>query len=385
MLEGWSQLLAVPLIVVTIAGVAIGAVSLEQAFTSLDLNTLALLFAMMIINVNLRIAGFFEGVSTWVMASARSPRMLLALLVLLSGLLSALFLNDTIVLAFTPLVLEIALALRRNPIPYLAGLVTAANIGSVATIVGNPQNMLIGTTSGISYVTFSANLLPVGFAGLVLAWLVIVVVYPKEFVSVTFAAPVLRRQARHGYLLTKTLLATAVMLGLLLAGAPPTLAALVAASALLVTRRLKPERVFKEVDWSLLVFFAGLFVVTGVIERTPLLPVLEVLIRPALDHSVAAFAALAAVVSNLISNVPAVLVIRPAIEHAMQPDRAWLTLAMATTFAGNMTLLGSVANLIVAETARRHRVHLGFVEYLRAGVPITLASLGIGIAWLTLP
>jgi len=134
--------------------IVMGAISLEGAYQALDLNTLALLFAMMVINVNLRLAGFFQVVGRRVVRWAHSPRQLLALVIGVSGLLSALFLNDTIVLMFTPLVLEIVLALRRNPIPYLVGLVAAANIGSAATITGNPQNMLIGAASGIPYISF---------------------------------------------------------------------------------------------------------------------------------------------------------------------------------------------------------------------------------------
>jgi Na+/H+ antiporter NhaD/arsenite permease-like protein len=167
-----------------------------------------------------------------------------------------------------------------------------------------------------------------------------------------------------------------------MATAVDSLAALVGAALLLITRRLKPERVFHEVDWSLLVFFAALFVVTGAIGHTGLMPVLEGAAGPVLAHGTAALTIAGAVLSNLISNVPAVLLFRPLMAHAPDPQLAWLTLAMATTFAGNLTLLGSVANLIVAETAKRHDVHLGFMEYLRAGLPITLATLALGAAWL---
>ena len=158
-----------------------GAISLEEAYQALDLDTLALLFSMMVLNVNLRGSGFFKLVGRWVIRWARSPRQLLALIVVTSGLLSALFLNDTIVLMFTPLVLEIVLALDRHPIPYLVGLVSAANIGSAATITGNPQNMLIGASSHIPYVRFTAALAPAALAGLAVAWAVLVLVYRKEF------------------------------------------------------------------------------------------------------------------------------------------------------------------------------------------------------------
>jgi Na+/H+ antiporter NhaD/arsenite permease-like protein len=142
--------------------------------------------------------------------------------------------------------------------------------------------------------------------------------------------------------------------------------------------------VFRELDWSLLVFFAGLFVVTGALESTGLTARLFAVAEPIAQRGVGALALVSAVLSNLVSNVPAVLLFRPLIPQFPDPPRAWLTLAAATTLAGNLTLLGSVANLIVAETARQRGVELGFVEYLKAGVPITLVSLGMAVLWLSL-
>lgn len=362
---------------------AIGAIPLERAFTAIDLHTLALLFAMMILNANLRLAGFFRLVSGWVVRWARSPRWLLALIIVASGVLSALFLNDTIVLVFTPLVLELTAALRRNPIPYLVGLVTAANIGSTATITGNPQNMLIGLSSGIAYLTFTSYLGPLALAGLVVAWLVVVLIYRAEFASGPFSEAPSIPARRYRPLLRKSLGATLLMLLAFTLGVPIPLAALGAAALLLTTRRLKPQRVFQEIDWSLLVFFAGLFVVTGAIETTGLTERLFAVAEPIAQRGVAALTVVAVVLSNLVSNVPAVLLFRPLIPQFPDPQRAWLTLAAATTLAGNLTLLGSVANLIVAESARQRGVELGFVEYLKAGVPITMVTLGLAVVWLT--
>ncbi|MCX7706687.1 MAG: anion transporter [Anaerolineae bacterium] len=363
----------------------VGAIPLEVAYDALDMNTLVLLFAMMVLNVNLRLAGFFRLVASEVIRLARTPRQLLALIVVVSGVMSALFLNDTIVLMFTPLVLDIVLALNRNPIPYLIGLVSAANIGSAATIVGNPQNMIIGVSSGIPFVPFTARLAPVSLAGLAVAWGVIVLVYREEFARRRFADTViLPREAIYRPLLTKALFATAVMLVAFLAGAPIPLAALTAAALLLITRRIKPQRVFNEVDFTLLVFFAGLFSVTGAIEHSGLSQRLFALGQPLAGQNVAALSVVALVLSNLVSNVPAVLLFRPLVPQLPDPTQAWLTLAMATTFAGNLTLLGSVANLIVAEIARGRGVELSFREYLRAGPFITLISLALGVLWLSL-
>ncbi len=363
--------------------IVMGAISLDEAYASLDMNTLVLLFAMMVINVNLRLAGFFRLVGSEVIRLARTPRQLLALIVVASGVLSALFLNDTIVLMLTPLVLELALALNRNPIPYLIGLVTAANIGSAATIVGNPQNMIIGVASEIPFAAFAARLAPVSLVGLALAWGVLVLVYRREITGAAFPADIgLPWEPIYRPLLHKSLIAVGLMLIAFLAGVPVALAALAAASLLLITRRIKPQRVFNEVDFSLLVFFAGLFIVTGAIERIGLSEQLFAIGRPLAGQGVLALSAVAAVLSNLVSNVPAVLLFRSFIPQLADPQEAWLTLAMATTFAGNLTLLGSVANLIVAEIAKGRGVHLGFGEYLKSGVLITLFSLAWGVAWL---
>lgn len=363
--------------------VVIGAIRLEQAYAAIDLDTISLLLGMMILNANFRLAGFFHLTGRWVVSRAHSPRALLAWIIAVSGLLSALFLNDTIVLMFTPLVLEITASIRRNPVPYLVGLVSAANIGSVATITGNPQNMLIGIAARIPFVRFTAALGPVALGGLLLAWLVLVLVYRDEFRSQRFEEAQITRQRPLWPLLYKTLAAAGLLVIALVAGAPIPLAALGAATLLLITRRLKPERVFREIDWSLLVFFSGLFVVTGAIRTTGLTGILFSWARPLAEQGAAAFTAVAVGLSNLVSNVPAVLLFRPLIPEFPNPEHWWLVLAMATTLAGNLTLLGSVANLIVAETARSRGVHLGFIEYLKAGLPITLLTLALGVAWLS--
>lgn len=362
---------------------ALGTISLDQAFQAIDMNTIFLLFAMMVLNVNLRLSGFFQIITAWVVKRAHSTRQLLALILFSSGVLSALFLNDTIVLMFTPLVIEITLTLKRNPLPYLIGLVAAANIGSAATIVGNPQNMIIGLASGISFSHFTASLFPVSLAGLIIIWIILVWLYPTEFNKVALDSNIEIPVRTFCPLLRKSLLATGGMLCAFLLGAPIPLAALSAAAFLLITRRLKPQRVFAEVDGALLVFFASLFIVTGAIETSGFTNILFKVAQPIAERGIASLAAVSVILSNLVSNVPAVLLFRPFIPHFPNPPQAWLTLAMATTFAGNLTLLGSVANLIVAETAKRKGIHLSFAEYLRAGVPITILSLLIGVIWLS--
>lgn len=364
--------------------VALQVISPSAALAAIDPNTLLLLFAMMIVSVHLRLAGFFSWIGHFIAMHTRSPRLLLAWIVITSGVLAAFFLNDTVAVMFTPLVLEVTRALRRNPLPYLIGLASAANIGSVATITGNPQNMLIGLASHIPFATFLGTLGPIALIGLALAWLTIVRLYSAEFdrpwpreaiaVDVKIDRP----------LLHKSLALTALMLIAFLVGAPIPLAAITVAALLLISRRIQPETIFAHIDWSLLVFFAGLFVVTGALESTHLTDRFFTLIEPLTRSGVGPLAIVTAALSNLVSNVPAVLLFRSIVPQLADPNHAWLTLAMASTLAGNLTLLGSVANLIVAEIARTQGVKISFREYLKAGVPITLVTILIGIMWLSI-
>lgn len=363
--------------------VLLGAITLEQAYRAVDWSTIVLLFSMMVLNINLRLAGFFRIVSARVIGVARTPRQLLFMIVLASGVLSAVFLNDSVVLMFTPLVVEMLKALRRDPVPYLLALATAANVGSAATIIGNPQNMLIGMACKISFGQFAGTLAPVAGVGLLICYVVVVVIYRREFAENSFHPVVSHEVRTFRPLLIKSMVAFALMLVALVAGVPIPLAALGAASILLVTRRIKPARVFTELDWSLLVFFASLFVVTHAVNVLIVEGMRGGIDRFAAGSGLATLSVISVVLSNLVSNVPAVLLLKPVASAWPDPPLAWLTLAMATTFAGNLTLLGSVANLIVAESARTRGVRLSFVEYLKAGVPITVLTVAVGVGWLT--
>jgi len=362
----------------------INAISFDQALSSIDLNTITLLFCMMIINVNLRICGFFDLITQKVIRIARTPSQLLILVIFSSGILSALFLNDTIVLVYTPLVLEITSLLGLNPIPYLIATACAANVGSAATIIGNPQNMLIGISSGISFLDFTLNLAPVALGALLFVWLVVSIVYHKQINNKKFFVEPEIKIKLYFPLFYKSMIAAVIMIILLLLDYPIPLSALVASSILLVTRRLKPERVFREIDWGLLVFFSGLFVVTASIDTSKIGSHLFSLILPLLQSDFATFSIISAVVSNIVSNVPAVLLFKPVVPLMQNANTLWLLLAVSTTFAGNLTLLGSVANLIVAESAKSRGVKLSFKEYLKAGIPVTVLTLLFSVIWFTL-
>ena len=362
--------------------VASGAITLPAAYRAIDINTITLLLGMMIVVANLRLSGFFALATAWVAARARRPVALLAAIVAVAGIASAFLVNDAICLVLAPLVLDLALTLRRNPVPYLLAVATASNIGSTATITGNPQNMLIGSFSGLSYSAFTASLAPVAILGLVVATILIVLLYRAEFLDRAEITPKPSRIRVNRPLVLRSLAATAALIALFFAGQPPAKVAIVIGALLLLTRRVKSTRVYAEIDWSLLLMFAGLFVITAGAGETLLTPsVLAAVGRLHLDN-VPVLAVITATLSNLVSNVPAVLVIRPFLATMSDPSRAWLTVAMASTLAGNFTLLGSIANLIVSEKAARRGVSIGFATHFRVGGPVTVLTLAIGIVWL---
>jgi len=359
---------------------AANVLTVEEAYAAINYDTIVLLFGMMIVVANLRLSGFFTVVSAWVVEHARRPLLLLAGVVLVAGVFSAFFVNDTMCLVLTPLVLEITQRLRRNPVPYLLAVAMASNVGSVATITGNPQNMMIGSFSGIGYRAFAAALTPVAAVGLLATIATVALVYRREFRDESRIVAEHRPVRVNRFLLWKSVAASAAMIVFFFAGWPVPKVAVIAGALLLVTRRVKPEKVYGEIDWSLLVLFIGLFIVIAGLERTQVpADLFAAASRYHLERTVP-MSIFTALLSNLVSNVPAVLVFKGFIPHLADARHGWLTLAMASTLAGNLTLLGSVANLIVVQRAR-HQVEISFREYAKAGVPLTIVTLAMGV-WL---
>ena len=359
--------------------VATGTLSPEEAYRAIDLETLALLLGMMIVVANLRFAGFFHLANAWIARHACHPLALLAGVIVVSGGLSAFLVNDTVCLVLTPLVAEATLLMRRNPVPYLLAVAMASNIGSTATITGNPQNILIGSFSHIPYGAFAAALSPVAAAGLAAALLLLALAWPAEFFTRGRLAAVVPRPRWNRGLLLESLAVALGMVVFFFLGQPPAKVAIVGGALLLLTPRVKPERVYREIDWPLLLLFAGLFVVVAGLEKAALGPeALAYAERLRLDHP-PVLALVAAVLSNVVSNVPAVLVLKPFVQNLAEPWPAWLVLAMASTLAGNFTILGSVANLIVVQRARRHGIEIGFWTYFKVGAPLTVITLVIGV------
>jgi len=364
--------------------VGIGVLTPSDAFAAIDAATIALLLGMMVVVANLRLSGFFRLVTAWVTRHAHHPLLLLAGIVLVTGVLSAFLVNDAVCLAVTPLVCHVMLRLRRDPVPYLLAVAMASNAGSVATITGNPQNMIVGSLSGIPYLHFALALAPVAVASLVVVWAVIVVSHRDEFLG---PAPDIGVDGGpivyHSGLVIKSVVVLGLMVVAFFLGAPVAEVAVLGGAYLLLTRRVKPAKVYTLIDWPLLVMFAGLFVVVAGLEKAVLGPQAVAAIGNLNLASVPILSVVTVALSQLVSNVPAVLVLRPFMAPLKEPAHAWLVVAMASTLAGNLTIVGSVANLIVVQQAKSAGVAILFWRYFAVGAPVTLITLVIGIAWLS--
>jgi Na+/H+ antiporter NhaD/arsenite permease-like protein len=353
----------------------------EQGLRSIDYATIVLLFAMMVVAAGLHLAGFFEWVTDIFIAHVK-PNRLLPVVIFTSGILSAFLVNDIVCLLMAPLVMQVSRQLSRRATPYLLALATASNIGSTAAITGNPQNILIGSVSHISYVDFLVHLGPVALAGLFLDWAILYLIYfraessayPSSLREPTFARP-------QSHLVFPALVTLAVLAGFL-AGVAPALVAAVGAAVLLIHPSYPSKRVYDEVDWSLLVFFVGLFLIVGGAEQSGIAQRFLSAAERLNLHNRWIFSGVVVLLSNVVSNVPAVMLLKDLLPHFTDPHHFWLLLAMTSTLAGNLTITGSVANIIVVEKARTES-SISFGEYLRIGIPVTVATVVLGVIWLS--
>ncbi|MBL8701394.1 MAG: anion transporter [Alphaproteobacteria bacterium] len=357
------------------------AVAPESVAAAIHFPTLILLFALMIVSARFAAAGLYDWIAARIAAAAGSPHRLLALTIAIGGGLSAVLVNDVVVFVMTPLLVRGLVARDLDPRPFLAALAGAANAGSAATIIGNPQNIVIGQVGALDFVKFLAVCGPPALAALVVIHLVVARVWADELRrtpgrEVPALPPVERDQT------IKAALATAALLVLFLTPVPRELSALAVAAVLLLSRRFASRTMLTAVDWPLLLLFTGLFVVNRALADTGLTAEALAWAR---DHALfpdrlAVLLPGALLVSNTIGNVPAVIALLAA-------GSGWSSsmlygLALTTTLAGNFFLVGSIANLIVAERAASVGACFGFREHARAGVPMTLISMAIAAAWL---
>ncbi len=371
----------------TVLMVACGILTPEQAYRAVDYDTLVLLLGMSLISAYLYLAGFFEWTADWVLRVAKTPQRLLLYLTLTASVLSALLVNDTICLMLTPLVVAVVVRGRLPLLPYLLALAMSANIGSACTLVGNPQNMIIGHLSKIPFTNFCLSLLPVSIVGLAVESAILSFAFRKTLRAVSIQTAEVPQRPLDRRLIALTLGVLALVFAGFVAGFNLSWTALAGATLVMVIARRDTHAVLKLVDWNLLFFFAGLFVVVEGLNSTGLPDQIYNHLRGLFGSSASAQAWnltwFSVAGSNVFSNVPFVLVAGKWIPGFANPELMWKVMALATTFAGNLTILGSVANIIVVESARQH-IKIGFWDYAKIGIPVTLLTTVVGVAILLL-
>jgi Na+/H+ antiporter NhaD/arsenite permease-like protein len=372
-----------------IAVIALTGLPVEDAARAVDLPTIVLLFAFMVVSAQMRLGGFYTEGTRRVGALPLSRAGLLAALIGVAGGLSAIFSNDVVCLAMTPVVARLCLQRGLNPLPFLIGLACAANIGSAATLIGNPQNMLIGSVLQLHFGDYLRQALaPVGIS-LVLLWLWLAFGPGASAGTAELTRPVgvdvpLEDAPRFDRWQTaKGLVVAAALMGIFLfTDWPRDVAALVAAGVLLLSRRLHSAHVMGFVDWQLLLLFIGLFVVNHAFETTGLAAEAVAWLATQGVHLTepGALLVLGVVLSNLVSNVPAVMLLLPHL--GANAHEAGMMLALVSTFAGNLLLVCSIANLIVADLAAKQGITIDWKQHALTGIPVTLATLAVVWGWM---
>jgi len=374
-------------VVGAVAMVVVGGLPMDAALRAIDLHVVTLLFGILLIAAYLTEAGFFRLCAYLVLTRARSARSLLFGLTFVAGALSALLLNDTVCVLLTPLVVVVVVEAGLPPMPYLLALASAANVGGVVSFSGNPQNMIVGAAAHglVSFAQYLALTLPVGIACLAANGAALVWLFRRELPAGPLAERSPAKPALDRRLAIKALAALAAFAALALAGLSLAGAAMSAAAGLMVVARTPPKRAFASVDWQLLVFFAGLFVVVAGVAHAGLLDRLFDALAPVVARGDLpgdlGFIALIVAASNVISNVPLVVVAVAWVPRMPDPTWGYIMLAVASTLAGNLTLFGSVANVIVMESAGP-RGEIGFWRFLRYGAVLTAVDLAVAFALL---
>lgn len=368
-----------------IAMVATKVLGTRQAFDAIDTPTILLLYALMVISAQFKLSGFYTVLALRLTGLLARPRLFLLAVMACAGLLSAFLTNDIVCLAFTPILCAAILEAKLNPVPFLIGLAAASNIGSAATIIGNPQNMLLGQVGKLDFLGFTRLCLPPVLLSMAGAYAILFWLYRKQLPArqdIT-SRPDRGYAAFSRHQTAKGLVVVLALVVLFLTRLPRELSAIALAGFLLCSRRMKTRSLLGLVDWHLITLFCALFIVMAGFAAVNLPQRLMALLAGqgvSLDR-VWHLTGLSALLSNLVSNVPAVMLLLKFL-NPLQPQQ-WIVTALASTFAGNLITIGSIANLIVIESAREYGVVIGFGEHARAGVPITLFSLLTIILWLS--
>lgn len=361
-----------------VAMVLTGVASFGEAIGAIDFNTIGLLLGMMIIITTLQMDGFFALIATKTIGWSATRGRLLTIIIWITGISSAFLVNDAVVLLFTPVIISICRKGGLNPLPYLIAEILSSNIGSAMTITGNPQNMLIGINSGLTYGEFLIRLLPVSVAGMALTGPIIRLLYPAEFrgnktIEVKTDDFPYRLSAMR-YSIPIFGLVIILFFSGKLTGISIPMIALTGAALMMLLAREKPSEIIKRVDWVLLLFFSTLFIVVHGLETTGITD--AVLSRYRLTESTDGLLfihGISFVVSQIVSNVPFTVLMLPMMKTA-NSEILWLALASASTLAGNATIIGAMANLIVIESAGKEGIRITFKNFLKPGIIVTLLT-----------
>lgn len=405
------EMIAVIIFVITYAGVALGSLpglaldrtgiallgaiamvtttvlSTRQATSAIDTSTILLLYALMVISAQLRLSGFYTRLAFTITRFTEKPALFLLVMMGISAFLSAFLANDIVCLAFTPVICLSLLEAGLNPIPFLIGLAVSSNIGSAATIIGNPQNMLLGQVGGLDFGNFLFFCLVPSLAALTASYFIIYFMYRYKFRREVGEKVQERRHSWPEYNAHQTYKGTAVIVLLIVlffTPVPRELSAMALAGFLLCSRSMHTRTILGLIDWHLITLFCALFIVIAGIEVTGLPDVLVLNLKQAgFDlRNLFNLTLLSTALSNVVSNVPAVMLLVKFLDP-VQPVQ-WYVVALSSTFAGNLITIGSIANLIVIEGARQYGINVSFREHARVGIPVTLASVLITIAWIKL-
>lgn len=360
---------------------ASGDLSMAEAGAAVDMPTITLLFALMILSAQFELSGFYGAVAERVTHAARNPRTLLLAVILVTGVLSAILTNDVVVFALTPLICAGLMAQGLDARPYLVALAGAANAGSAATLIGNPQNILLGQAGGLNFWSYMVAALPPVLLALALVYGVVLVTWRRSLAATVRAVPVERLPVDR-LQLAKGLLAVIALIGLFLTPLPRELSALAVAGLLLLSRKMSSREMIGAVDWHLLLLFVCLFGVTEAFAKTGIAQEgLQALAAYGLvPERLSVMTPLMLAASNSIGNVPTIILllsIVPDFSHG-----ALTGLSLLSTFAGNLLLTGSLCNIIVAERAASAGARLGFLDFARSGIPMTILSMVAAAFWL---
>ncbi len=368
-----------------IAMVLFGVESIPQATQAVDVPTILLLYALMIVSAQLRLGGFYTWVVLQSTAWLKHPRIFLMIMMILSAVLSAVLANDIVCLAFTPVLALSLYSANMNPVPFLLGLAVSSNIGSAATIIGNPQNMLIGQMGKLHFGQFLRWCGPPSLLSLIAGYGIICWFYRNKFMEpgIVEALPKHNPWPKFNpWQSAKGLFATAVLMILFFTPIPREYSAIAVAGVLLCSRKMRSRHMLELVDWHLITLFCALFVVIhGIgIYRIP-----ETIMAFFTTHGIEIrnlfmLTGISTIMSNLVSNVPAALLLIQFLDPFNHVQ--WYVLALSSTYAGNLILIGSIANLIVIEQARLFGIRIGFKEHAKTGIPVTLVSLLILTGWI---